>query len=215
VALYGSCQYTWLKELRGLPKVPAGGAAGAGARALLTERLDESLVAAMKAGGRVLLAASEGLTRPFHPKLGLGVGRYFFLPPANYPPLEDGHSGTIVQRHPMLGDLPHEGFADLQLYRLIGESAPLDFVPFEACGAEPVIRAISTYFVSYPVAYLAEFRLGKGALIVSALDLSQKRPEARYLLASILRYATRPRVKPKAGLRASALQHLLEMGKLP
>jgi hypothetical protein len=205
----------WLKELRGLPKVAAGETAAGAGRVLLTERLDESLVDAIKAGGRVLLAASEGLTRPFHPKLGLGTGRYYFLPPANYPPLEDGHSGTIVQRHPMLGDLPHEGFADLQLYRLIGESPPLDLMPFEPCGGEPVIRAISTYFVSYPVAYLAEFRLGRGALIVSALDLSQKLPEARYLLSSILKYAGQQRVRPRAELTGSAVRYLLEMAKLP
>jgi len=213
-ALYGACRYTWLKGLS-LPRVAAGGLAATGKRVLLTEVIDEALSGHIQVGGRVVLVPSEGLTRPFNPKLGLGTGRYYFLPPANYPPLEDGHSGTIVQRHPMLGDLPHEGFADLQLYRLVGESAPLDLVPFEPCGAEPVIRAISTYFVSHPLAYLAELRFGKGALIISALDLSPKRPEARYVLSSILKYAARPQVRPKAKLSNKALQCLLEAGRIP
>jgi hypothetical protein len=213
--IYGRPKHTWIRKVRGASACPRGRPDAGHVKVLLTERIDEALVNYIRSGGRAVLAASEGLVRPFGPKLGLNVGRYFFLPPANYGPFEDGHSGTIVRRHPMLGAIPHEGFADLQLYRLIAESPPLDLKPFEPCGGEPVIRAISTYFVSHPLAYLAEFRLGKGILVISALDLNPEWPEARYLLAEVLGYVSQTGARPRAQLTDQAVQHLLDVGALP
>ena len=215
VSIYGSCKYSWLKGLRHVPRVRAGMLPRPGsARVMLTEKLDETLAAYVKGGGRVLLAASEGLVRPFAPKLGLTVGRYFFTPPANYPPYESGSSGTIIADHPMLGDIPHEGFADLQFYRLIAESPPLDLGALGAGRAAPVIRAIGTYQTCHPLAYLAEFRLGKGGLVISALDLDQRRPEARYLLAAILNHAAGRAFRPRATLPQAGLGHILEAARL-
>jgi len=215
IAIYRVPRLTWLRGLRDVRRVDGGGLTGRGApRAILSEVVDETLVSYMRAGGRVLLAAAEGLVRPFSPKLGLTTGRYFFLPPANYPPYEDGNSGTIVADHPMLGDIPHDGFADLQLYRLIAESPPIDLLPFGGCCTEPVIRALSTYFVCHPLAYLLEFKVGKGGLIISALDLNRRWPEARYLLASMLRYMTGRKFRPKDTLSQPALQHILDAGTL-
>ena len=214
-AIYGSCKHTWLTGLRGVARVRAGHVPeSASDIVLLTERFDEVLAGFVKGGGRAVLAAPEGLVRPFRPKLGLEVGRYFFLPPANYPPYESGHTGTIIAEHPMLGAFPHEGFADLQFYRLIAEAPPLDLDALGAGRVEPVIRAIGTFQTCRPLAYLAEFKLGKGALVISALDLNQKLPEARYLLAAILKHASSRAFKPQAGLAARGLDLIIEAGRL-
>jgi len=219
LAVYGEAKYTWIKDLKEAEAQERGGTEELGkpskGEVVLTERLDERLAEFVKRGGRVLLAASEGLVRPFAPKLGLSVGRYFFTPPANYGPLEDGHDGSIVRDHPMLGDFPHEGWADLDFYRLIAESPPIDLRPFGKLAAEPVIRPIGTYFTCYPFAYLIELRLGKGGLILSALNLDQKLPEARYLLAAIVRYAASRSFRPKATLSDEGLAHLIEETSLP
>lgn len=205
----------WVRQLRSIRRVKTGEILDKeGPGAVVAGTVDETLVEYMQGGGRILLVAGEGLVRAFYPKLGLTTGRYFFLPPANYPPLEDGNSGTIIAHHPMLGDLPHEGFADLQFYRLIAGSPPLDLLPFGNLASEPVIRALSTYFVCHPLAYLAEFAVGKGGVIISALDLNQEWPEARYLLASILRYASGRAFQPKDALSTSGLEHLLDAGRL-
>lgn len=215
IAVYRSPETTWLRGLKDIQRVNASGLRNPGApRAVFSELVDEALVEYMRTGGRVILAGDEGLVRPFFPKLGLTIGRYFFLPPANYPPFEDGSCGTIINAHPMLGDFPHEGFADLQFYRLIAESPPLDLWPFRDCSSEPVIRALSAYYVCYPLAYLMEFAVGKGGLIISSLNLTQKWPEARYLLAQILRYATSDQFQPKDNLSPSALQSILSAGAL-
>ncbi len=193
IAVYHNTRSTWLRHLKDLKHVrPTELISDGSPSVVLSDQIDQHLMGYVRRGGRVLMAATEGLVRPYNPKLGLDLGRYFFLPPANYPPYEDGQSGTIIKDHPMLGDLPHEGFADLQLYRPIAESPPFDLIPFGGSRIKPVIRALSTYFVCHPLAYLVEFAVGKGGLIATSLDLNQRWAESRYLLASILRYATSP-----------------------
>ena len=208
VVMYGAARHTWLCTVRSLPRLAALPRSGPRARAVLSEVMDRALCGYMNAGGRVVLAASEGLVHPFLPKLG--GGGYFFLPPANYPPYDDGHTGTIIARHPMLGSIPHEGFADLHFYRLIAQSPPVDLEPLGLSRCEPAMRALSTYYVCRPLAYLAEFAVGKGGLILTALDLDQKWPEARCLLAAMLRYAAGQRFKPEAALSKKGLCRIIE-----
>ena len=201
IGTYGRLEDTWLRTLRGVrPMRPDD--------VVLTETFDARMAAYVRGGGRVLLAVGEGLVRPFVGKLGLVEGRYFFTPPANYPPYNAGHDGTIIVPHPMLGEMPHEGLADLQFYRLIGNTPPFDMAALGAGSGEPVIRAISTAYVFRPLAYLAEFALGKGGLIISALDLDQKLPEARYLLSRILRYAAGDAFAPRLKLSAGGLRNV-------
>jgi len=189
VGIYGAPEHTWLRGVAGPHTVPQGGPIPDRFRVMLSERLDDALVEFMRRGGCVVLAASEGLVRPFGPKLGLSVGRYFFTPPANYPPYEDGHDGTIILDHPMLGEFPHEGFADLHFYRLMGEAPPLELESLGLSDADPVIRAMHSYPVGRSLGYLVERRFGKGGIIVTALDLDQSLPEARYLLGALCAHA--------------------------
>jgi hypothetical protein len=119
----------------------------------------------------------------------------------------------MIEDHPMLGALPHEGFADLQLYRLIAPAPPIALEALGLGKADPVIRALSTYFVGLPLAYLAEASLGKGGLILCALNLDQRLPEARYLLAAMLRHAASRSFRPKAQLPGAGLQRLLSASR--
>ena len=207
VGVYGQAKYTWLKTLANLPAAsPEQGAAG-GVGVVLTERLDEPLVRFMRAGGRVVLAASEGLVRPHPPNFGFI--NYFFCPPANYGPYEDGQNGTIIAEHPMLGDLPHQGFADFQFFRLMDAAPPLDIEPLGLADIEPVIRVIHRYPVCHPLAYLTEGRCGRGGLVLSALELDQKHPEARCLLGAICNYAAGKSFAPKDELSQACVDRLI------
>ena len=214
VAVYDTPEYTWLKGLKTLERVSIAELDESSLpRVLLSETLDESLLEYIYKGGRVLLAASEGFIKPFTPKYNQPRGRYFFLPPANYAPYEDGNSGTIISQHFMLGDFPHQGFADLQFYRMIAEAPPLDLRPLKM-KEKPIIRAISTYYVSYPLAYLGEFAFGKGGLIISALNLDQKLPEAQYLLSEILKYTLSSNFKPKERISEGLLDFISSVSQI-
>ena len=215
VAVYGAPKYTWLKDVVELPAVDERGLDVDRLRLILSECLDDALIEFARAGGRVLLAASEGLLRPFPPKLGLNVGRYFFTPPANYPPYESGHNATIILDHPMLGAMPHRGFADLHFYRMIAESPAIDLEPLGLNDADPVIRAIHSYPVGRSLGYIVERFLGRGGIVISALDLNPAWPEARYLFAELAAYAAGDAFCPSAVLSEAALAALIEATALP
>lgn len=80
---------------------------------------------------------------------------------------------------------------------------------------EPVIRAISTYQICHPLAYIIEFTLGKGGLIISSLNLDPKLPEARYLLSSILRYAAGHKFVSRDILSSRAIDFLVTESQIP
>lgn len=189
IVTFGTPTYTWLKGIKGLPALAADDLGGHRAvRVVLTERLDANLVEFARAGGSVFLAASEGLVRPFRSTFGMPY-HYFFTPPAQYPTYEDGQNGTIIQDHPLLGDFPHENFADFQFFRMMAGSPAIDLEPLGLNQGDPVIRMLHSFQVGRPLGYMAECVLGAGRLILSALDLNQSWPEARYLLGQICRNA--------------------------
>jgi hypothetical protein len=214
VVIGGRPEYSWLRGWSGCcPQIgPEDALPQAKRSVILTERLTRPLADFMQAGGWVVLAATEGLTRPHPPNFG--YVKYFFTPPANYAPYEDGQNGTVIAAHPLLGELPHEGFADWQFFRLIDEAPPIDLEPLGWVG-EPIIRAIHRYPVCRSLAYLTEAAWGRGGLILCALDLKPDYPEGRYLLQQICRYALGGTGRPAGPLSATTLERLLAAGTLP
>lgn len=187
LAVYGAARDSWLRDWPALPRLdtPPSAVTPGAPRVLLAETLDEPLLAFMRAGGKVLLAAGEGLVRPHHPLFG--YVKYFFTPPANYAPYEDGQNGTVIADHPILCGFPHEGFADLQFFRMIDNAPPLDLEPLGLADVEPVIRVIHRYPVLRPLGYLVERRVGAGGLLLSSLEFNPAWIEARWLLANLCR----------------------------
>ena len=187
---------------------PAGALDAKRTPVVLAEVLDDALLAYMESGGRVVLAAGEGLVRPYNPKFGMRLGHCYFTPPANYPPYEDGHDGTIVADHPMFGAFPHDGWADLPFFRMMTDAPPLELESLDLNAADPAIRVMHSYPVARSLGYLLERRYGKGGLVISALTLDPAWPEARYMLAAICRYAAGESFAPPVTLSDEAIAAL-------
>ena len=198
---YGAPEHTWLAAWQELPIV--GAAELPLGSAVLTESLDEALLAHLEGGGTVILAAGEELVRPHPPNFG--YVRYFLTPPANYGPFEDGQNGTVIREHPLLGDFPHQGWADLPFFRTMENAPPLALEPLGLDDEAPIIRVIHRYPVLHPLGYLVERRCGAGRLIVCALDLQPSWPEARYSLDCLCRRAGQAPARPYDAQRLSAL----------
>jgi len=213
VACYGEPQYTWLCSWQELPRVTARELDRDKTGVVLTERLDDALVAFLRAGGRVVLAAGEGLVRPHTPNFG--YVKYFFTPPANYPPYEDGQNGTIIADHPLWGDYPHQGYADLQFFRLIDGSPPIDLEPLCLAEGEPVLRAIHRYPVFHPLGYLVERQVGRGRLVLCALSLDRSLPEGHYVLSRMCAYLTGADLAVAPVLSDEGIGRLVAAGTLP
>ena len=213
VMAYRTPEDGWLSTLKTLGTAAAADLTGGRPpRVVASETVDEAVVGYVANGGRVLLSGTKHMPRcTWSPRLGLSVGRYFFTRPANYPPYEAGNTGTIIADHPMLRDFPHEGFADLQFYRMIAESPPLDLTAFGPAKPKPVIRSLGCYTLCQPRGYLVEYAVGRGRIIVCALDLNPLWPEARWLLSAICRYAAGQVHGPCPQLSETSLKRMTEM----
>lgn len=207
-AIYGTPEYTWAKTLNlRTAATPEG--------VVISEVLDETLAGFIREGGRVILAAGEGLVKPYNPKFGFTLGQYYFTPPANYPPYEDGHDGTIIQDHPLFGNFPHEGFADLQFFRLMDKAPSMPLEPLGLNAADPVIRVMHSYPVGRSLGYLVDAAYGQGRLIICALDLNQEWPEARALLNRVIAYAAGNSFRPGVALSEEAMQTIMQATQIP
>jgi beta-galactosidase len=188
VVRVGDRFHTWL-DGAALPTCNVGTDIPDDTKIVVTEVFDERVESYARNGGWVILVASEGIVRPYPPKFGMALGNYYFTPPANYPPYEDGHDGTIVEDHPALAGLLHDGFADFQFFRLITHAPPIELEPLMLNDADPVIRVMHSFPVGRSLAYLTERRLGKGGVIVCALNLDATFPEGSLVFADLCEYA--------------------------
>lgn len=209
IGIYGVIKHTWIKTVQDIFHYESN-LNTADVKAIVSETLDEKLVDYIKSGGRVILAANECLVRPFAPLFGNKEGHYYFTPPANYHPYEDGHDGTIIKNHPILAGIPNEGFADLNFYRLITDAAPLDLEPLGLNMADPVIRVMHKYPSGRSLGYITECRFGKGGLLICALNLDWQWPEARYLLKNICEYVTGANFEPEMTIDDESLTNIKE-----
>ncbi|MBO5270623.1 MAG: hypothetical protein J6B77_07545, partial [Clostridia bacterium] len=180
------------------------------AEVVVTQRMTPALVSFAENGGKVVLLAGEGLVRPFSPILHLSKGKYYFTRPASYPCYEELQSGTVIADHPIFGSFPHDSYADLKFYRMIGESPALDLEGIGLADEDPIIRSVHSYQIGRPLGYLLERRLGAGGVIVSALNFDPYYPEADYLLREITKYALERDYADVTEISAAALQNLLD-----
>ncbi len=114
---------------------------------------------------------------------------------------------------PALKRFPTEFHSNWQWWHLVKNSRPvvLDETP---AGYRPTIQAIDNFVRNQKLGLLFETRVGKGGLLVCAIDLldNQDKPEARQLMHSLLRYVDSPEFAPKAELDARLLKKLFPGG---
>lgn len=81
---------------------------------------------------------------------------------------------------------------------------------------KPIVRVIDDWFTARPLGLVFEANIGKGKLIVSAIDLltdRQNRPEARQLLYSLSAYMQSSSFAPKTTLQENEIAQLTHNNK--
>ena len=137
--------------------------------------LDEQTIAALRRGERVVLFASG----PFP-----ALPSTFQIASAGR---NDGHLATVIEDHPALGAMPHEGFCDWQFAPMLEAGASL-LLPDKAVGGT-VIELVPSYKWFRRQAAVVACRVGAGGLVVCGLRLPADDPGAQYLRTELLRYA--------------------------
>jgi len=157
---------------------------------------ETELIETLKQGKDVVLFGAEPFkTKPTSFRIGL-AGRTF------------GDLATVIYEHPILKDLPHEGFCGWQFKSLLTEGEAVCFeaeqVPFE-----PIIEVVSTHKCVIKKAALFEYKALNGRLLVCSFRFAEEDPAAAWLKAQILSYVKGENFTPKYILDENQLQALI------
>ena len=138
-------------------------------RIVIAEAGSPEADAALKAGCRVVaIGKAEGV-----PNVKLG---WWWM---------GNQVGTALLKHPIFGDLPHEGHLSPLLFRIVGKGKPLDGTGYKEGDLFMVGEGGEKCF-----AYLARRTVGEGVVVESfGLDLLSGKPEGAVLLDGMINYA--------------------------
>ena len=119
-----------------------------------------------------------------------------------------GNYATVVKDHPALGDFPHEGYCGWQFRRLFEGASAIQLegdVPFD-----PIVDIASSVKVVIRQALLAEYRVGKGRLLVSGFKFHDDDSAGAYLKSQLLAYAASDRFEPQQAITPEQLASVID-----
>ena len=151
-------------------------AAAAGDLVIADRLSPEELLDLLQAGKKVLLLSSEPfVTQDMSFRISL-AGR------------TNGNLATVIEDHPALGSLPHDGFCGWQFRRLMEGGKAIcfesDSIPFD-----PIIEVASSHKYAIRQSALFEYNVCSGKLLVCSMNFSDADPAAKWLKNQLIAYA--------------------------
>ncbi|MGJ7032500.1 sugar-binding domain-containing protein [Niabella hirudinis] len=179
----------------------------------VTQQLDAESIALLQNGGKVLLSLKKGtLKDAAGGAIAVGFSSIFWNTAwtNNQPP----HTLGILcdPRHPALKEFPTQYHSNWQWWDAMSHSNAI-ILDSISKGLKPIVRVIDDWVTARPLGLIVECAVGKGKLIISGIDLlsdSEKRPEARQLLHSLLDYMDSSRFNPVTAVTAEKIKALIK-----
>ena len=149
----------------------------AAAKIVVTDRIDDAACRALDEGKNVLLVRLPGRLP------GAALGWWW----------TNDQRGTAIARHAAFGMMPHDGWLNPLLFRMMrnANAVRLEQGPFR--GVEPLM--VGHGGQGY-LAYVFQVRTGAGKLLGCGLDLLANQPESAYLLDQFLAYMQSDQFQP-------------------
>lgn len=164
---------------------------------LVTRTLDDAALAALAAGGKVVLLA-HGLKNAYAARTGF---ESVYWSAGWWGNRFSSLGLRCDSRHPALRDFPNDGVSDWQWRDLCAGATTFDLTGAPR-GLRPLVQPVPDFHYNALLGQVFEARVGRGALLVCGFDLISnldKRPAARQFRQSLFRYvgseAFRPRVE--------------------
>jgi beta-galactosidase len=197
---------------------------------LVADTLTENVTRHLEGGGRVLLlnyrwredlpdinrlaAEGKGFSRCGLPDAGARCTQFRTIP---YNSGKAGNMGTVISDHPALAEFPHEGWCDMQFYRMIQDlAAPFDLAALRPAKIKPIIRSIGSYQRMQDKGYIFEAAVGPGKLMASSLALAPAdHPERRFLVGLLLKHCSSDRFAPRDKLPPEILRKYVQAENKP
>ncbi len=155
----------------------------------------DTLLEALEAGKNVLLLGAEPFVSKETSFCCALAGR------------TGGNLATVIADHPVLNEIPHDGFCSWQFRRLLEDGKAIcfetDMVPFD-----PMIEVASTHKFAIRQAAMFEFRALNGKLLVCGFRFPETDPAACWLKNRLIAYAGSEEFQPKHSIDAEQLRAL-------
>jgi len=180
---------------------------------LIAEQFNEQAQAALKDGGKVLLMPPLNSIDSDVPAAFTTI---FWNTQwtARQPP----HTLGILcdPKHPALAQFPTEFHSNWQWWDLVTKSGFMILDDFPA-GLRPIVQVIDDWNTNRRLGIIFEAKVGRGKLLVTGIDLKNnlnRRPVARQMLRSLLKYMDSSAFAPKSSINAGLLQGLFRKPSL-
>ena len=175
-----------------------------------TDTLDAKALKVLEAGGDVLLTAAGKIS------YGNDV-KHTFLPVfwnTSWFKMRPPHTtGAYIQNsHPVFRYFPTDDWQNLNWWELTNRTQVINMAEFPA-DYQPIVQPIDTWHVSRKLGMLLEARVLNGRLLMTTMDITRnldRRPVARQLRYSILRYMASADFRPAISVGTEVIQHLFE-----
>ncbi|MFV0482472.1 MAG: sugar-binding domain-containing protein [Bacteroidales bacterium] len=169
----------------------------------IVRKLDKPTLDFINAGGKVLLSVNKcDVKKGKGGEVGIGFSSIFWN--TAWTSGQKPHTLGILcnPKHPALADFPTGYHSNWQWWDAMSHSNAISLGDFPA-ELNPIVRVIDDWVTNRRLALLFESKMGKGKLLISGIDLRNdldKRPEARQLLNSLLKYMDSDAFQPKMEL---------------
>ena len=175
-----------------------------------TDSLDARALKVLKKGGTVLLTAGGKI------RYGNDV-HHTYLPVfwnTSWFKMRPPHTtGAYIQsQHPVFCDFPTDDWQNLNWWELTNRTQVMNLAEFPK-DYQPIVQPIDTWHVSRKLGMLLEVKILNGRLLMTTMDINHnldRRPVARQLRQSILRYMQSEDFKPTTTVSVDVIRHLFE-----
>jgi hypothetical protein len=169
--------------------------------------LDETAVAHLSQGGRVLLTADP---RSVKTNVEIGFSSIFWNTAWTGGQAPQTLGILCDPKHPALDSFPTEYHSNWQWWELISRSGAmvLDDLP---TGLRPIVQVVPDWFTPQRLGLVFEAKVHSGKLLVCSIDLKgdlSKRPVARQMRHTLLRYLASDAFDPQHEVKPEQVQGL-------
>jgi hypothetical protein len=180
---------------------------------LIANKIDENVIKALKDGKTVIVFGNPDSTRGDF--LMCFSGYYWTTFSTN-----GGESSAMSllcnPSHPLFNYFPTDMQTNWQWWDILTRTHPMILNEYQGAHPfpltyKPAIQLIDSWLVNRKLAALIEGKVGKGKIIITSIDLTNdldKRPAARQLRYSLLKYATSSAFNPTAVFTEDMIKYL-------
>ena len=141
----------------------------------------------------------------------LGAGPFPTIPTSFQPACAGralGNLATVIEDHPLLNRVPHEGWCDWQFAPTLDGGNAVVFNALPVAFA-PLLEVVSSFKTIRKQAAVFEYQVGNGRLLVCTLNLSGDDPGMLWFRHALAEYADSASFRPVQALPVELLNELV------